>query len=231
MGVSIERIERGQHLASLVWPDVAGHAGVLLLPSVYGIDRHALDYARLLAEAGLTTLIWEPFPGQPVPDTRELRAARLATLTDATSLQEMTWCLDLMTGEHALQRIGAVGFCLGGRYALLAAACDRRISACLTYYPTIETPPLPGQHEDVVALAATIRCPVHMVRAGNDHLTSREVFRSLQQNLQDRAGPTVVQLYPEGEHGFMHRRGAANESAVRLSTAQSIPFLKAALTG
>jgi carboxymethylenebutenolidase len=122
-----------------------------------------------------------------------------------------------------------VGFCLGGRYGLLLAAKDRRIAACLPYYPTIETPPLPGQDEDVVALAATIACPVHMVRAGKDHLTSEDVFRRLQATLQRRSAPTTIQVYPDGDHGFMQRTGAANETAIRLSTAQAIAFLTVAL--
>ena len=230
MTILVERIERGQRLASLVRPGFAGEAGVLLLPSVHGVDRPALDYAHLLADAGLTTLIWEPFPGQPFPHTREERAARLATLTDATSLREMTFWLDVMLGEFSLQRIGAAGFCLGGRYGLLLAAKDRRIAACLAYYPTIETPPLKGQDEDVIALAAAISCPIHMVRAGKDHLTSNEVFLRLQQNLQGRSAPTAIQVYPDGDHGFMQRTGAANESAIRLSTAQAIAFLTAILS-
>jgi carboxymethylenebutenolidase len=233
MTISIERIEHGERLSSLVRPTLVGDAGVLLLPSVHGVDRYALDYAHLLAEARLACLVWEPFPRQPVPRTREERAARLATLTDATSLLEMLWWLEFILRELPLRVIGAAGFCLGGRYALLLAAHDARIAACLPYYPTIETPSLPGQHEDVVELAASIRCPVHMVRAGNDHLTSEAVFKQLQQNLQSRSAPTVVQLYPEGEHGFEHgfmqRTGAANETAIRLSTAQSLSFLKAAL--
>ena len=61
-------------------------AGVLLLPSVHGIDQYSKAYAQALAEAGLATVIWEPFPGSPPAETREQRAARLAPLTDATSL-------------------------------------------------------------------------------------------------------------------------------------------------
>ena len=100
----------------------------------------------------------------------------------------MTWWLDLMTSELALTKIATAGFCLGGRYGLLLAARDQRIAACVSYYPTIETPPLPGQDEDVVALATHIPCPVHMIRAGKDHLTSDDVFLRLQANLQSRAG-------------------------------------------
>jgi carboxymethylenebutenolidase len=230
MTVATERLERGGHHAALMRPAVAGDAGVLLLPSVNGVDRHALDYARLIGEAGFATLIWEPFPGRPPAQTREDRAARLATLTDAGSMRAMAFWLEFMLGELSLRRVAAVGFCLGGRYGLLLAAREARIAACLPYYPTIETPPLPGQDEDVVALSAAIRCPVHMVRAGKDHLTGEDVFQRLQRNLQGRTAPTIVQVYPEGDHGFMQRSGEANAAAIRLSTAQSIAFLKAVLS-
>ena len=228
MTISTETITRDDRVAYVARPADA-QTGVLLLPSVHGIDQYSTAYAHLLAEAGLATLIWEPFPGQPAAETREQRAARLAPLTDAASLREMTWWLDFMVGELALTRIGTAGFCLGGRYGLLLCARDTRIAACVSYYPTIETPPLPGQSEDVVALAANIPCPVHMIRAGQDHLTSDDVFLRLQANLQSRAAPTVVQHYPAGDHGFMQRGGAMNEAAIHLSTPQSIAFLKAAL--
>ena len=208
MPIRTETITRAN--ASPIWRGPRdARAGVLLLPSVHGIDQYATAYAHALAEAGLATVIWEPFPGQPPAETREQRAARLAPLTDATSLHEMMWWLDLMASELALTKIATAGFCLGGRYGLLLSAHDKRIAACVSYYPTIETPPLPGQDEDVVALATRIPCPVHMIRAGKDHLTSDEVFRRLQANLQSRAAPTIVQHYPARRPRLhaAHRRG------------------------
>ena len=226
--IRTETIIRGERVGYLARPADA-QAGVLLLPSVHGVDQYSKAYAHLLGEAGLAALIWEPFPGQQPAETREQRAARLAPLTDATSLREMAWWLDLMVGELSLTKIGTAGFCLGGRYGLLLSARDQRIAACVSYYPTIETPPLPGQTEDTVALAAHIPCLVHMIRAGRDHITSDDVFRRLQANLQSRTAPTTIQHYPQGDHGFMQRTGAANETAIHLSTPQTIAFLKAAL--
>jgi carboxymethylenebutenolidase len=228
MTIRTETLTIGDRVGYLARPADA-QAGVLLLPSVHGIDEYSKAYAHALAEAGLATVIWEPFPGQAPAETREQRAARLAPLTDATSLHEMTWWLDLMAKELLLTKIGTAGFCLGGRYALLLSTHEWRIAACVSYYPTIETPPLPGQSEDVVALAKTIACPVHMIRAGKDHLTSEDVFQRLQANLQSRDAPTIVQHYPHGDHGFMQRTGAPNEAAIHLSTPQTIAFLTAAL--
>jgi carboxymethylenebutenolidase len=228
MVIRTDTITRGAHVGYLARRADA-QAAVLLLPTVHGVDQYAKAYAHALAEAGIATVIWEPFSGLPPAETREQRAARLAPLKDATSLHEMTWWLDFIVKELAPAAIGTVGFCLGGRYGLLLAARDQRIAACVSYYPTIETPPLPGQDEDVIALAPSIACPVHMIRAGKDHLTSHDVFLRLQANLQGRSAPTIIQHYPDGDHGFMQRNGAANETAIHLSTPQTIAFLKAAL--
>jgi dienelactone hydrolase len=69
-----------------------------------------------------------------------------------------------------------------------------------------------------------------MIRAGKDHLTHDDVFQRLQANLQRRAAPTIAQVYPDGEHGFMQRAGGANDTATKLSTPQTIAFLIATLT-
>jgi carboxymethylenebutenolidase len=232
MAITGEDIKDGARQAYLARPAGRTDAGVLLLPSVHGADRHAKDYAHRLAEVGLATLIWEPFPGHPPALNREGRQARLKTLDDASSLREMTFWLDHLHGALGARRTGTVGFCLGGRYALLLAARDPRLTACVPFYPTIETPPLEGQDQDVVALAAVIPCPAHMVTAGSDHITTRETFARLQQSLQRRSVPTVIEFYPEGEHGFMQtdmRPGKANATAVRFALAQTVPFLQTAL--
>src|SRR5262245_37302413 len=130
MTIRTETITRGERIAYLARPADA-QAGVLLLPTVHGIDQYAKAYAQMLAEADLATVIWEPFPGWPPAESREQRAARLATLTDATSLHEMTDWLEWMLVELSLTKVGTAGFCLGGRYGLLLCARDPRIAACV----------------------------------------------------------------------------------------------------
>ena len=56
----------GERVGYLARPDRRA-AGVLLLPSVHGVDPSTKAYAQALAEAGLATLIWEPFPASRRP--------------------------------------------------------------------------------------------------------------------------------------------------------------------
>jgi len=210
----------------------ATDGGVLLLPSIHGREKYVMDYVHALAEAGFPTLMWDIFPGMGEAHTREERHARGKTLSDAGSLQKMTRCVDSMLGEFGLKRVVALGFCLGGRYALLLGANDQRLAGIVPYYPTIEAPRLPTQERDVVADAINIACPVHLITPGKDHLTSNEVFHALQKNLQSRSVPTSVQYFPTAEHAFLQverRPGPANAQAVAMSRTGARAFIEAAL--
>jgi dienelactone hydrolase len=84
---------------------------------------------------------------------------------------------------------------------------------------------------DALALAANIACPVHMLRPGNDHVSSPETYEALTRALLSCRQPTTIQTYPEAEHGFMHRPALeANVAATKLASPQLIAFLGACLS-
>jgi carboxymethylenebutenolidase len=206
--------------------------GVLLLPSIHGRESYVMDYVHALAEAGYPTLMWDLFRGEGEAHTREERHARGARLTDAGSVRQMSRLVDHMTGELGFNKIVVLGFCLGGRYALLLGAHEPRLAGVVAYYPTIETPRLPSQEWDVVAQASGIACPVHLITPGIDHLTSRAVFDALQTSLQSRPALTSIQYFPQAEHAFLQtdrRLGPANEQAVGMSRATTFGFLNGVL--
>jgi carboxymethylenebutenolidase len=123
-----------------------------------------------------------------------------------------------------------LGFCMGGRYALNVALRDRRIKTCAAAYPSIEQPRQPNQEEDTLMLAADIRCPVHIVQPGHDHVASPETYATLKATLNRRSAPTIWQYYPDAEHGFMHRNApAANPAASVIASPQLTGFLTGAL--
>jgi carboxymethylenebutenolidase len=232
MAITTTDLECGGVTAHYVHGAVTADFGVLLLPSIHGREAYVMNYVRSLAQAGFPTLMWDLFRGEDEAHTREERTARGARLTDAGSMQQMLRLLDYMLGDLGMKKVVALGFCLGGRYGLVLAAHDNRLAGLVSYYPTIETPRLKSQEWDVVAEAADITCPVHMMVPGNDHLTSRAVFEDLQKSLQSRNYPTSIQYLPKAEHAFLQtdrRTGHANEQAVALSRASTFAFLDAVL--
>jgi carboxymethylenebutenolidase len=218
----------------LARPSTDSQAGVLIQPSHWGMEEHAIDKADKLAAAGLTALVWNQYADFPklVP-THEESSEWGAQLSDERALEQMAVWLTHMQHSLGLKRLGALGFCQGGRFALLIAARDPRIESCATYYPTIRTPMAANQTLDVVALASDIPCPVQFVYGGQDHITGWDTFAKLRDNLSKRPAPTVVQLYPVADHGFMTTElhpGAGNAQAVDWSWPQAVAFLSSTLS-
>jgi carboxymethylenebutenolidase len=214
----------------LARPQTTARGGVLILPTIFAVNAFARGYADALADAGLAAAVWDPYSGLPLVADYQESLQRARTLTDDGVASLADKWIDHLLGDVGVAAVGALGFCLGGRYALLLAAQDERIKACAAAYPSIEQPMLANQHRDVLALAAGIRCPVHLVQPGHDHVTRADTYVALNNALHTRSAPTIVQFHPAAEHGFMHRKEpAANPAATAIASPQVIAFLQACL--
>jgi carboxymethylenebutenolidase len=204
-------------------------AAVLVLPTVAGLDAFSRNRADVLAAAGFTALVWHPYSGQAPIANMQAALARAQTITDTQALEEMTGWLDYLHAEHGALTAGVIGFCMGGRYALLLSEREPRIASCAAVYPSIYEPRQPNQEFDAVAGAARIPCPVAMLYPGQDHVMSAATFQKLQTNLQSRGQPSSIQYYPSARHGFLHHTGEANEAASRMAWPQITAFLQGTL--
>lgn len=216
----------------LAKPDAGARAGILILPTIFGVNTFARGYADRLADAGFVAAVWDLNSGLPLTPEYEECIKRARTLTDTSAGQMIGQWIDALFADHGVSTLGVVGFCIGGRFAFLQAARDKRIAACAAAYPSIESPRLANQELDAVALAAEVACPVHMLRPGIDHVSSPETYEALTQSLLRRRAPTTIGIYPEAEHGFMHRPTPdANVAATKLAAPQLLGFFRGCLGG
>ncbi|MGA7486284.1 MAG: dienelactone hydrolase family protein [Xanthobacteraceae bacterium] len=230
MSPKSQDIKQSDLFGFLAQPDTPTKSGVVILATIFGVNAFVRGYAETLARAGLATAVWDHYEGLPLTTDYEESKARARKLSDAGMHAKVGKWIDYMLGDLQLTSVGVVGFCLGGRYALMAAARNPRIKACAAAYPSIEMPRLANQEEDAVALAADIRCPAHVVQPGHDHVASVETYAALKRQLETRSAPTIWQYYPDAEHGFMHRKEpAANPAATVIASPQLVAFLTACL--
>jgi carboxymethylenebutenolidase len=211
-------------------PEAKARAGVLLLPTIFGVNEFARRYADILAGAGLATAVWDINSGLPLTTDYDECIRRARTLTDAKVVGMVTRWLDTMTGDMGLTSVAVLGFCIGGRFALLQAARDNRLRGCAMAYPSIENRKLPNQEMDALSLAGNIDCPALCLQPGNDHVTESGIYKRLTQELNQRTASTVMHRYPRAEHGFMHRpTPPANVEATAHASPQVMAFLQACL--
>jgi carboxymethylenebutenolidase len=216
--------------AYLARPSDGSTRGMLLLPMITGIGAQVREFADDLARAGVTALSWDPWRGVSSDDTPmpEL-SARMAKLDDEVALGEQRQLLDHLLGELGCAKAGVIGWCLGGRFALILGGRDDRLANVVAYHPTVPGTPAPNHTVDAVAHTARIQAPVMMMYPGADTLVPLESFTRLQTALHSRpSGPSIVHVYPHAEHGFSDgkRHGnPVNAEAFAISWPQVLDFV------
>jgi carboxymethylenebutenolidase len=212
--------------------------GVLVLPTIAGVDEHQEHVCHQLNEAGLLALVWDPFSAyDPEMPLKERLPIGKDKLEDAPCQREQRQWLSYMQEQLGCDSLGVIGFCLGGRMAFTLCAADQRLKACVAYHPSLSHP-APPHHLDAVGLAPEVRCPVQLIYPGQDHVTTRGTFDALREALESRQEPTTVHVYPTAGHGFLEpndpwtgnpRQNPGNAEATRLSWPQAEAFLRACL--
>ena len=230
MAIKTQTFSGPERYGYLAQPDGAARAGVLILPTFFGINAFARSYADMLADNGLAAAVWDINSGLPLTTDYQECLKRARTLTDEAVLGMIGTWTNAMLGELKLASIGVAGFCIGGRFALLQCATDKRLKACAAAYPSIEHPRIANQSMDSLAMAADIECPVLMLQPGKDHVSQPGTYAILKESLHKREAPTVWHTYPIAEHGFMHRpTPQENQHATALAAPQMLAFLQACL--
>ena len=223
---NVEILELGSARASLTRPASGNGVGVIIYPTIFGLNEAMAGFAANLADAGFTVTTWDPYDGEPLGSDVMAVIARSMKIEDERCLDSLKLITDHLHGPLGLQRIGGVGWCFGGRIGLLHAGQDTRVTAFCSYNPTLLPPEpvevegfgticrsdCPGQTMDEFTLAEQMNGPVQVTRPGHD-FTQPEQYQQLIDALYARKFPTFYEYYPLVGHGFSYEPGKANEAA------------------
>jgi carboxymethylenebutenolidase len=170
--------------------------GILVIHENWGLTDATRDVCDRLARAGFVALAPDMFGGRSAED----RAAA-QQLVKELDIDRATRDLDAAVGELYRQNategptIGALGFCVGGPLALLAACRNHRIGAVVSFY---------GAHPGIKPDFETLDAPVLAIFAGDDELVTESNVRSLRADT-DRAGIRAsIQVRDGVRHGYMN---------------------------
>lgn len=204
---------------------------MLLLPMITGIGEQVRDWADAIAATGITALVWDPFHGRSTDNSSQQELAELAReFDDDAALREQAALLDHLLGDLGCTRAGTMGWCLGGRFALLLGARDSRLVNVIAYHPTVPLKRPPHHTYDASAEVAGITAPVMVLYPSADSIVPVEDFGVLQVALQVRPdGATITHFYPGAVHGFADRGrhgDPVNAEAFAISWPQVLAFLQ-----
>lgn len=175
----------------------------VVVPDIYGPTPFYGEVTRRLAAEGYTTsLVNYFFREGGLPEvTREAAFARRAQLDEQRALRDVSAALDQLGAGQ--DRLGLVGFCLAGQFALdLCAERSDLVTVCFYAFPE-------GVEGEVVAaaprpidLAGSIVGPIQAFWGTEDFIPLAAIAR-FEKAMRDAGTDYVQRLYEGVGHGFL----------------------------
>lgn len=176
--------------------DEQTHPGVVVIQEWWGLVPHIKEVAERLARAGFVALAPDLYHGQAADEPDEAR--KLAMALDATrAVQEIAAAARYLKKmpDVAPQRVGVVGWCMGGGLSLSTAAHHADlIGAAVAFYGR------PLTASDTVKL----RVPVLGLYAEHDHGIPAEAVQAFEAEMEQQHIPHEVHVYPGTSHAFFN---------------------------
>ena len=187
--------------AYLALPDAPGpHPGVVIIHEAYGLNENIKDIAGRFADNGYAALAVDLFTGRnrAICMTRYM-AGMLIGSVERYGISDLKAALTHLAAlpEVDSERIGAIGFCMGGGFAIAWACTDERLKAIAPFYGANPRP------LDAVKRA----CPVVGSYPEKDFTAG--AGRALDQALEANGIAHDIKIYPGAGHSFFNDRGRA----------------------
>jgi carboxymethylenebutenolidase len=222
--------------AYLALPPAGSGPGLLLLQEIFGVNRHIRTVAEQYALAGFVVLtpdvFWRQAPrvelgyaGDDMARGMQLASALqpaevLADLQAAVSALRSLPEVTSGTGDiKAPAKVGAIGYCMGGRLAYTAAALAG-VDAAVAYYG--------GGIAGQLSLAAQVGCPMQFHFAGSDPHIPPEAVAAVRAAFTGRSAGMSAEVfeYPGSTHGFnCWDRASYHAPSAALALGRSLEFL------
>jgi carboxymethylenebutenolidase len=179
--------------------------GLVVHPDIMGVRPLFDDLCRRLATHGFAVCAPEPFArlaGRAGLDPMA-RMEHVGQFDDALQIGDLENAADWLVVHDDVSEVAVLGFCMGGMYALKAAASGR-FDRAVAFYGMIRVPENwrgPKVREPLETAADV--CPTLAIFGDADSYTPAPDIEALRTAWKDRTDCEIV-VYAGAEHGFVH---------------------------
>lgn len=204
----------GEMPVDIVYPDRGPHPFVIMYMDAYGVRQELRDMALRLATCGyfvaLPNLYYRTVAGElgPIPEPDEFERLALLqncvqSLTIPGVMNDTAALLQVATRwpEAKVERIGCIGYCMSGRFAVAAATqFADQVAAAASFYGTwlVSDDPLSPHRAAPKASSAK----VYFACAEHDHWTPLEDVEKLRRALKAARSTAEIEIYHGASHAF-----------------------------
>lgn len=221
MGEMVEFSVNGQPTSGYLSIPESGHGpGVIVIQEWWGLVSHIKEICDRFAADGFVALAPDLYHGQTTKSPDEAGKLMMALRIDKAEKD-----LD-DAGRYLLDqavtrgdKVGVVGFCMGGALALYAATKNSHVGACVVFY---------GGHPNVKPDLPNLQSPVLGIYAERDGFVTPALVRELEQQLKGLGKSIDVHIYPGTDHAFFNdsRPEVYNPEASADAWRRTVEFLR-----
>ena len=167
---------------------------ILLIHEWWGLNDQIKGMTDQFAEKGFAAIAVDLYRGQVTADPAEAHEI-MRGLPDHRAMGDLQAALTYL-GEHRRidsEKIGVIGWCMGGGWALRLALEDARVRAVNMYYGRLVT--------DKAELAK-LKIPLLGIFGERDRGISAESVKEFEIRLHQMGKRAEIHLYPEAGHAF-----------------------------
>lgn len=201
--------------AYLSRPTTSGsHPGVIVIMEAFGLNDHIKDVADRFAREGYIALAPDMYTREGTPDISNPDTMLQNVMRIMFSVPDSQAMGDLDAGAQYIKsqadsngKVGAIGFCSGGRYTLMFGCTSKNLDAAVDSAGGFITQDGPNEQEATrpvppIDMIADLNCPLLGLFGEEDPNPSPEHAERLQAELDKHGKTYEMRMYPDAGHAF-----------------------------
>jgi carboxymethylenebutenolidase len=189
------------------------YPGIVVIQEAFGLVDHICDLARRFANIGYNAcapaLYWRR--GAPEnPDNMDDVRPVMFGLPDSEAVQDLEAAADYLRSlPGATGKIGAIGFCSGGRHTLLFACSSRKVDAAIdcwggfTHRATPDAETTPARPKPPLDMLGQLNCPLFGVFGAEDQNPPVSLEPELKKRAEAAGKNVTTKIYEGAGHAFL----------------------------